>query len=262
MITLTTDFGMSEYVGIMKGVILRINPNAEIIDITHNISPQNVREGAFVLYSALPYFPWGVHVGIVDPGVGSERRGIIIECKRAVLVGPDNGLLIPAAKRLGLEKVYMIERGEFTLEEISDTFHGRDIFAPVSAYLSKGIEPEQIGTEVSGFVDLDFGVPIENDREIKGRIIHIDRFGNVITNIPSEIMMKRFSFGDRMYAIIKGKECTLRLLRAYALGRKNELIATISSSKFLELSVVEGSAKDMLGVNIDDDVSLRFVFNQ
>lgn len=151
LITLTTDFGLGEYTAAMKGVILGINSQGKIIDINHKITAQNIKEAAYVMYSAVPYFPWAVHVGVVDPGVGTDRKGIVIQCENGLLVGPDNGLLIPCARKLGIRKIYEISNKKYMNDVISNTFHGRDIFAPAAAYLSIGISAEEMGEEISDF---------------------------------------------------------------------------------------------------------------
>ncbi|MGA9188407.1 MAG: SAM-dependent chlorinase/fluorinase, partial [Methanosarcina sp.] len=162
IISLTTDFG-DLYPAAMKAVILGINPDVRIIDVTHSVQQAGVREGAFAIYSLVPYFPKGtVHVGVVDPGVGTSRRALAVIAgsagKEQFFVGPDNGLLIPAARRLGKMEVYEITNPELMLKSgVSATFHGRDIFAPVGAHLSKGTSIEAVGQKVSDFVDLDFG---------------------------------------------------------------------------------------------------------
>jgi S-adenosylmethionine hydrolase len=235
MITLTTDLGW-EYAAQMKGVILSIDPKAKIIDISHSITQQNILEGAFVLYTALPNFPRSVHIGVVDPGVGTERRGMIVVCKNSILVGPDNGLLIPAAEKLGLKKVYSITNKKYCLRKISNTFHGRDVFAPVAAYLSLDVKPSQIGNCIKDYSKLEFGKPQETKEEIIGKIIFIDRFGNLITNIPSEEITKIFRCGEIIKLKINNKTLKLKFLKSYGYAKEREFLATISSSNLLEIS--------------------------
>src|SRR5256712_7799641 len=138
IVTLTTDFGAGEYIGAMKGAILTVDPEATIVDIDHSIRPHDIRHGAYVLYAAVPYYPFAAHVGVVDPGVGTKRRAIVCVCEGAFLVGPDNGLLTPAARRLGLKEVREVTNRKLRRPELSDTFHGRDLFAPVAAHLMSG----------------------------------------------------------------------------------------------------------------------------
>jgi len=145
IVTLTTDFGAGEYIGAMKGAILTVDPEATIVDIDHSIRPHDIRHGAYVLYAAVPYYPFAAHVGVVDPGVGTKRRAIVCVCEGAFLVGPDNGLLIPAARRLGLKEVREITNRKLGRPELSDTFHGRDLFAPVAAHLMSGTKVKEWG---------------------------------------------------------------------------------------------------------------------
>ncbi|HSV49360.1 MAG TPA: SAM-dependent chlorinase/fluorinase, partial [Candidatus Acidoferrales bacterium] len=158
MITLTTDFGLKDpYVAEMKGVILTINPKAGIVDISHLVDKYSVRMGAFILASAAPYFPKGtVHVAVVDPGVGTERRAILIETKQAYFVGPDNGVLMLAAQAQGIKHIYELSNPKFMLSMVSSTFHGRDIFAPASTHLDKGIKPQEFGAEITNPVTPKF----------------------------------------------------------------------------------------------------------
>ncbi|MDI6708995.1 MAG: S-adenosyl-l-methionine hydroxide adenosyltransferase family protein [Candidatus Thermoplasmatota archaeon] len=255
MITLTTDIGW-EYAAQMKGVILSINPKVRIVDISHSITPQNILEGAFVLYTAIPRFPKAIHIAIVDPGVGTERRGLIVVCKNSILVGPDNGLLIPCANKLGLKKVCWITNKKYCLKKISNIFHGRDIFAPVAAYLSLGIKPSEIGIQIKDYKKLDFGEPKETREKIEGKIIFIDRFGNLITNIPSEKITKIFKYGDRIQLRINNKTLTPKFLRSYGYSKEHEILATISSSDLLEVSYNKGRANDVLGIAINDKITL------
>ena len=149
IITLTTDFGPGEYVGAMKGSILSVDPEATIVDIDHNIRPHDVRHGAYVLYSAVPYYPFAAHVGVVDPGVGTKRRAILCVAEGAFLIGPDNGLLIPAARRLGIKEVREITNRKLGRPELSDTFHGRDLFGPAAAHLLSGAKVKDVGPTIS-----------------------------------------------------------------------------------------------------------------
>ena len=158
MITLTSDFGLKDpYVAEMKGVILTINPNATIIDITHDVEKFDIRMGAFMLASAAPYFPKGtVHLAVVDPGVGTERRAILVQTKQGFFVGPDNGVLMLAAKNQGIEHIYELSNPKFMLPKVSATFHGRDIFAPAAAYLDIGVKPAEFGPEITDAVMPEF----------------------------------------------------------------------------------------------------------
>ncbi len=188
IITLTSDFGLHDaYVGIIKGVMLAIFPDAVIVDISHNIQPQNITEAGYLLLTSVPYFPKEtVHLAVVDPGVGTSRRAILVQTPEQFLVGPDNGIftdfLAPSAK------VFHLDRPEFFLNNVSQTFHARDVFAPVSAHLAKGVAPSSLGKTIYDAVQLPRPKPeIKSDR-VLGQVIHIDRFGNLITNITRELV--------------------------------------------------------------------------
>lgn len=246
IITLTTDFGPGEYVGAMKGAILSVDPDATIVDIDHNIRPHDIRHGAYVLYSAVPYYPFAAHVGVVDPGVGTKRRAIVCVCEGAFLVGPDNGLFVPAARRLGLKEVREITNRALGRPELSDTFHGRDLFAPVAAHLLSGTKVKDVGPVVRDFVDLDFGQPKKRKGGFEGMVITYDRFGNVVTNILRPLAEKAWSFGDQLSVTVGGYEMTVRFVRTYGLVPPGEFLATLSSSGFLEISRREANAADQL----------------
>jgi S-adenosylmethionine hydrolase len=257
LITLTTDFGQGEYVATMKGVILSIAENAKILDISHAVQPQDIEEGAYVLYSALPYFDGGVHVGVIDPEVGTDRKGIIVECGDHYLVGPDNGLLIPAARKLGAKRVIAIENPEYMLERVSSTFHGRDVFAPVAAHLSLGVAPEDMGSVMDEWVDLDFGIYRARGKEFKGSILHIDSFGNLITNIPAEKVMEKYSFGTKAEMRIAGKRVSASFRSTYSDVADKGVLLTVSSSGFLEVAMNRGSAASELEAKRGSDIQIN-----
>lgn len=249
MITLTTDFGDSPYVGAMKGAILRTDPDARLVDVTHAVPPQDVRAGALALLAAAPHFPDGcVHVAVVDPGVGTARRGLCIVTRRALLVGPDNGLLIPAARALGLVAVHALENPRLTAEHVSPVFHGRDVFGPVAAHLARGVAPAEVGPRVASWVDLDFG-PWARLPEggVEGLVIAADPFGNLTTNVPDPVASDALRLGEQ-YRVRTGRgevEATLR--RTYGEAGPGEPLLLVGSSGFLELAVNQGSAAAALG---------------
>lgn len=245
--TLTTDFGPGEYVGAMKGVLLALDPDATVVDVDHTIRPQDVRHGAYVLRSVAPHYPFAVHIGVVDPGVGTKRRAIVAVCESAFLVGPDNGLLMPAAKRLGLKEVREITNRALLAREVSDTFHGRDVFAPVAARLMTGTKVREVGPAIRDPVDLDFGKPKPVPGGYEGGVITHDRFGNVITNIPREAVDKRWKTGDSLRVSLGGYDATVRLVRTYAEVASGDFLATYASSGFLEIARRNGSAAAQLG---------------
>ena len=244
MISLLTDFGTADYyVGAVKGAILSINPSAVIVDITHEIPPQDVAAGAFTLLAAYKTFPAGtIHVAVVDPGVGSTRRPIIVSANGQFFVGPDNGLFTYIYDREPSRRIIHVTADRFFRPEPRTTFHGRDIFAPVAAALSNGVAIEEFGAEISDEIRLP-------SLETPLRIIHIDRFGNCVTNITRD----RF---DSESLIINGR--TIREFRRfYGEGDNESLFAIWGSAGFLEISVNGGSAAQVLGVKRGDEVSLR-----
>ena len=257
LITLTTDFGLGPYVASMKGVILEIDPEAQVVDLDHYIGAQDVREGAYVLYSAASWFPFAIHVGVVDPGVGTARRAIAIACEGAIFVGPDNGLLVPAAEAFGIKEVRHITNKEYTLRRASYVFHGRDIFAPVAAHLSKSVKLRDLGPEISDYVRLDFGTPVVDKEGIRGEILTVDRFGNIITNIPRNVISERWRFNQDLEVSIGGYDIRLRLLRTYGEAVEDALLATMSSSNFLEIAKRNGNAAAIVKATPRMPVSIR-----
>ena len=188
IITLTTDFGTRDwFVGTMKAVILGILPRANVVDITHEIPPGDIRAGAFALMASCRYFPRDtVHVAVVDPGVGSQRQAIAVQTAHRFFVGPNNGVL---SWGLGLEKIKtirLLEKRQYFLQPVSRTFHGRDVFAPVAAHLSRGLSASRLGRELKDFVRLPWPRTTKQRGEVQGEIVHIDRFGNAITDIEAE----------------------------------------------------------------------------
>ena len=259
IITFLTDFGSnSSYVAQMKGVALSMT-EAKIIDITHEITPQNIREGAFILRISIPYFPAGsVHVAVVDPGVGTERRGIVITTPSQILIGPDNGLLIPAARYLGNFTIYVITNPKLILNSVSNTFHGRDIFTPVAAHILNGVLFEQIGPIVTDFVDLDFGNFKITDNSATGKIIYIDSFGNIITNIDGFRLNQILDYNKKIKVFIGDINLEIKFVKTYSFVKKSELLATIGSSNLLEIALNQGNAAKKLGVKPDDEVKILF----
>jgi len=249
MITLTTDFGLKDpYVAEMKAVILGICPNAVIIDITHEIEKFNIRMGAYVLASAAPYFPDGsIHVAVVDPGVGTRRRPIVIQTKQSFFVGPDNGLLVLAAEKQGILRIHELTNPRFMLPKVSNTFHGRDIFAPVAAGLSLGISPFEFGEKINSLHLLPIAKPsIDPDGNVVGQVYHIDRFGNLITNIKSNNL--------------HGKNITIEIAGRRIQGmsdyyeQEEGIMAVVGSSGYLEICLRDGSACDLLDSVVGDEV--------
>ena len=257
VITLLSDFG-DLYPASMKGVIYGINPDANIVDISHSVPAQDIKAGAFMLMAAAKYFPSGtVHVAVVDPGVGTNRRTIAIRAESTeygvhFFIGPDNGLLIPAAAIIGDFKVYEITNDTlFRDADVSATFHGRDIFAPVGAHISNGFEIEKIGRRINDYTILDFGNGVKNGDIIEGRIIFIDSFGNIITNIKSEIV--DYKSGDLLE--IWGEQIVFQ--SSYGFLGEREPLALIGSHGYLEIAVNQGSAAQFYGKKQDDGIIVR-----
>lgn len=246
IITLTTDFGLSDgYVAAMKGVILGIAPQATLVDITHQIAPQNVREAAYVLATTLPYFPPDtVHVAVVDPGVGSARRPMAARIDGSYCVGPDNGVftyLLQAASQPAL--CVHLDNPAYWRPQVSRTFHGRDIFAPVAAHLASGVALPALGTPLVDPVRFAVQEPEQQpDGNLCGQVVHVDRFGNVISNIPGGWLAGRIWTVRLAGQQIAGPSLT------YADAAPGQLLALISSDGTLEVAVREGSAAERLGV--------------
>ncbi|MCZ6676513.1 MAG: SAM-dependent chlorinase/fluorinase [Candidatus Poribacteria bacterium] len=257
IITLTTDFGTSDlYVGVMKGVILNINPRAQIVDITHAIPPQDLNAAAFLIDSAYRYFPPGtVHVVVVDPGVGSERHPIACQTETAFFVCPDNGILTRILRDASHTSAVTIENPDYCLPRISNTFHGRDIFAPVAAHLSRGVPIEDLGTPVATPVRLPIPTPHVTEEAITGHVIWIDHFGNLITNISHELL--KSIEGQNGFVIQVGGVAINRLNHSYAESAVGEVLAIIGSFGRLEISINQGNAALTLGVKRNDSITIR-----
>jgi S-adenosylmethionine hydrolase len=253
LITLLTDFGIQDpYVAEMKAVILSICPNANLVDITHQIGKFNIRMGAFTLAVATPYFPpRTIHLAVVDPGVGSSRRPIAVETNRSLYVGPDNGLLIPAATIEEIRHVYELTNQSLMRHPISSTFHGRDIFSPIAANLALGLQPREVGREIMNYAKLSFTEARYEHREFVCEVLHIDEFGNIITNINQKELNKLEGLA-RVIVRIDGKRFPARIVRTFSELRKGELGILVGSHGFLEIVSLEANAATKLRVKIDD----------
>ena len=248
IITFLTDFGMkSGYVAQMKGVVSSIT-DARLVDITHDIKPHDLREGAFVLQTTVSHFPVGsVHVAVVDPGVGTDRKGIIVTTKSHVLVGPDNGLLMPAAHFLGDFTVYEITNSKYMLNSVSNTFHGRDIFAPVAAHIIRGVAFEKIGRKTSDFVDMDFGRGEISGKNATGKVIYIDRFGNLVTSL------KKTDLPGGKYLVHLNQKMVGLLKKTFGSVETGEPVCYINSFGYLEIAIREGSAAEYFEIDYFDE---------
>ena len=260
VIALLSDFGSRDpYVAEMKAVILSICQDALIVDISHEIEKFNIRMGAFILAQAAPYFPKGtIHVAVVDPGVGTPRRPIIVETKRSLYVGPDNGLLILAAQKEEIRQIYEITNSRYMLKKVSRTFHGRDIFSPAAAYLANGVKPPEFGPPIQDPVKPSFSTPKIREDAIFGEIIHIDGFGNLITNISEENLNAfGISEGENLRVQLGDKQMNLKLCSSYDEVAKGTLLSIIGGTSFFEISVNQGNASKTLNVGLGTSVILR-----
>ena len=256
IITLLTDFGTKDhYVASMKGVILNINPQCLLIDITHHVNPHDIEEGAFLLANAYSYFPKGtIHLSVVDPGVGGIRKPILLVTQNYFFVGPDNGLFTFIAQTEGVKQIVALTKQKYFLSRISKTFHGRDLFAPVAAHLSSGIKPGAFGSKINSIKRLGFQKPIIREGELIGEILHIDTFGNLVSNIDEETFF-RF-IGNRPFAVNAGRKAIHGLKNGYWEGNQGELMALLGSGGFLEVSVREGNAQKALKVKRGDPIQI------
>lgn len=256
MITLTTDFGLRDpFVGMMKGAVLSINPGAVIVDITHGIRPQDIMGAALAIGDSYHYFPPGtVHVAVVDPGVGSRRMPILAESAGHLFVGPDNGVFTWALDSSGgPERVRHIKEKRYFLKEGGPTFHGRDVFAPVAAWLSRGARPGDFGPQVSGWTRLPLPEAEVSETGVEGEVVLMDRFGNAITNIMEKDVSRLLERGD-LKVRVRDRELDMRSHYAEAGDRRPH--ALINSSGRLEVFVYMGSAAEELGMETGDRVSV------
>jgi S-adenosylmethionine hydrolase len=276
LITLTTDFGTTTgYVGAMKGVILNIAPDACLVDISHEIAPQNVRQAAFVLYATYPFFPpHTVHLVVVDPGVGSARRAIALQTPAGIFVGPDNGVFSSVMAREPVEVLVELTDPRYRLPQVSHTFHGRDVFAPAAAHLAAGVPITAFGPPVSHPLTLPLPCLEIADEAITGEVLYADRFGNVITSIgqlawcEDELLLEpalqnarehgqvRFKAAEAA-VVVAGQEIS-GVCRTYAEVEPGEVLALVGSDGHLEIAVREGSAVRSLRLCPGDVVTLRW----
>jgi S-adenosylmethionine hydrolase len=249
IITLLTDFGIKDpYVGIMKGVVLGLNPNATIVDLTHQIEPGDIVWAAHVMEESFSFFPPStIHVAVVDPGVGTNRKPIVIKSRNHFFVGPDNGLFWPIIKADSRVLIVHLTNEKFFLPHTSRTFHGRDIFAPVAGHLSLGTDPLEMGEPMENLMRIPDTTPTRKGDTLFGRAMRIDHFGNVITNIRREDLV-RF-LGNRQMVIRVEKERIEGVVETYADGAKGGLLALFGSTDHLEFAVNSGRADRLLNID-------------
>jgi len=251
VVTLLTDFGAADvYAGVLRGVILRLAPEVRIVDLTHEVPAHDARLAALHLEDALPYFPEGtVHLVVVDPGVGTDRRGIAVVTQDAFGVGPDNGVLTPLLARGG--RAIELTAGGLALEPLSRTFHGRDLFAPAAAALARGDDPGTLGSAVEDAIRLSFPEPALDGDAVTGEILHVDRFGNLITNVRAALLA-----GWGCFWVEVGETLVAGPADNYRLGDE-PLRALFGSTGRLEIALREGSAACSLGIGTGDAVTVR-----
>ncbi|MGQ4914988.1 MAG: SAM hydrolase/SAM-dependent halogenase family protein [Candidatus Asgardarchaeia archaeon] len=260
IITLTTDFGIKDwYVAAMKGVIFKICPDCIIIDVSHEVPKFNILAGAFLIYTAAISFPKDtIHVGVIDPGVGTQREPIVIKTNHGLFVGPNNGLFSLLLRFYKLLQCHVIENRSFMLDNVSFTFHGRDIFAPAAAHLARGRHIEDVGPALSKIKLLENISPVFSKDCISGIVLYIDSFGNVITNIhESDIKKLNLNYGDKILLEIADKKLSIPFYPTFAYVQQGDFIALIGGSGFLEVDANLTSASEKLKLKIGDAIKIR-----
>jgi S-adenosyl-L-methionine hydrolase (adenosine-forming) len=260
IVTLTTDFGLSDhFVGTMKGVMLRINPALQFVDISHQLDSYNISGAAFTLGLAYSYFPDNtIHLAVVDPGVGSSRRAIVARARGYLFVAPDNGLLSLVYEREPECEVREITAEHYFLKPVSHTFHGRDIFAPVAAWLSKGIAPENFGERITDYCRLELPRPQRTDAQhFRATVLKADRFGNLITNLAPADAPELFLEPSPSFRLAIQGRIVGRLYRSYSAGGSGELFAILGSSGYLEVCMNRASAASALQAGPGTEVTLE-----
>lgn len=258
VIALLTDFGLDDnYVGTMKAVIAGINPDALVIDLSHGVRPQDILGGAFLLNTSYRFFPKGtIFVVVVDPGVGGERKIVFAQTRDYIFLAPDNGILGPVTAQEEMLLLVEVSNNKFFLPEVSSTFHGRDIFAPVAAHLSLGLKPAKLGSSLKELKKIDLPRPkVSADGTLTGEVICVDRFGNLITNINYNLIREE---GLRISSITIGDRKIDRLSASYQDGCPGELMALIGSSGHLEVAVNCGNASKSLNCSRGEKVTVEF----
>jgi S-adenosyl-L-methionine hydrolase (adenosine-forming) len=261
IITLTTDFGFNDhFVGTIKGVILDLAPNVEIVDICHSVQAFDVLDGALTVAQAYSYFPNGtVHLVVIDPGVGTERKPILVTSERHHFVAPDNGVLSLVYAREERLHVRHITAEHYYLQPVSNTFHGRDIFAPIAAYVAKGVDPAKFGQEITDFVRFNAPKPKAMEGEtLRGVVLKVDRFGNLVTNITPQDAPMLFAADPAPFKIAVGKREITEIHANYAQGAPGEVFGILGSMGYLEIAANRGSAAQIVGAGKGSDVHVGF----
>jgi S-adenosylmethionine hydrolase len=259
VVTLTTDFGtLDHFVGVMKGVIININPDVELVDLCHNVNSYDVFDAAFTLAQSYRYFPSDtIHLVVIDPGVGTARRPILVRTMEYKFVAPDNGVLSLIYEREESVEVRHITADHYFLNPVSNTFHARDIFAPVVGWLSKGVEVDKFGDPITDYAKFASPKPKQvSENLVKGVTIKVDKFGNLITNITPQDVPRLFSDNPPPFKIVINSQEVTRLNLAYSMGKPSEIFAIVGSSGFLEICTNRGSAAKALNVTRGAEVGV------
>jgi len=261
-ITFLTDFGLQDdFVGTCHGRMKRIAPEAQIIDITHGIPPQAVLQGALVLANTIPYMPAGVHLAVVDPGVGGHRRPLALrDADGRHFVGPDNGLLLPAAERAGIAVAHELANPAYALESVSRTFHGRDLFAPAAAHLARGVEVGELGPPIDpeGLVRLELPEPAFGDGVVHGTMLYVDSFGNIALNLTRDDLESAGVVpGSRVELELSGDQYYAVAARTFADARAGDVILYEDSYRNMSIAISNGNAAAMLHAEIGKPLAIR-----
>jgi S-adenosylmethionine hydrolase len=261
IVTLLSDLGSRDgYVAQMKGTILDLCPTAVITDISHEVERHNIPMGSFILETTVSYFSKGtIHMAVVDPGVGSARKAIVVEGERGTLVGPDNGLMARASEKLGLKSIYEIREKDFQKTPVSSTFHGRDIFAYTAGLVASGRRLEEVGPKISKLERLNLTPPKLSGKSLTCHVLHVDAFGNVVTNVEEKMFQRLLvKFGETVEVRSWTRKLQAQYVRSYYEVEKGALALLLGSQGFLEIAVREGSARDKLDVKPLDHLELQF----
>lgn len=255
IITLLTDFGVDDaYVGLMKGVILGINPAARIVDLTHAVPPQDVMRAALILRSAVDFFPPGtIHVAVVDPGVGSERQPLLVGTEHAFFLGPDNGVLSLATRQGRRVRAHLLQEQRYFRTPLSQTFHGRDLFAPAAAHISLGVDPADLGPPVDAITELGLPQPEISGAAVHGEVIYVDRFGNLVTNIDRALLS---GFPRVSLSVSIDGTAVAGPVTSYAAVAEGTPLALIGSWNVLEVAIRNGNAARALRAGLGTPVTV------
>lgn len=259
-IAILSDLGIRDYfVAAMKGVIISTNPNVTIVDITHEVPKQDIRTAAFTLANAAETFPKGtIFVAVVDPGVGTKRRCVLLQTRNGMsFIGPNNGIFTLVAERFGVSKIYEITNKALMMPKISLTFHGRDLMAPVAAHLSLGLKPSSVGPEIKALKRLKMSTPKLTEAKIVGCILNIDDFGNLITNIGADLITRFTGLGGILRVSVGGKDFKAKFVGTFGDVKPSENLCYVGSARSLEISRNMGNLAETLGAKSGDKVTLR-----